>query len=331
MINLKLLIYLPIFTYVVSYLYLAYYHQKFLVFNTIVHESGKYTLLEEMFYASHFLGHIPVHTMLAFFFIGVYLCLTGFRFRTQRRKKTRMLFILLAGLLISSFFVSAVVFGYEDTFAFMVQQKQGVGIYAKGGAWNLHLPSSMLLFLLIPVYIYIVKRIFGRSIDPNLSGLLYMSLGAIFFFLFTQLLNGSIADTFILIWANPRYLAHSVRELLTFPVTYFPIPLYFILRGEKKVGASVKGVPSRNFKYFIAGLAVVFLLALLYQSYVPLAEGIGNLAQKPDFAKGGNLGVPYLLASHYFEHFIGTVYFTLLCLLLYGFAMNKVDKSHGIK
>ena len=90
-INLRILIIMPIVTYVISYLYLAYYHGKILVFNTIVHEGGTYTLLQDIFYASHFLGHIPVHTMIAFLFIGSYLCLSGFNSNTYLNKKIEIL------------------------------------------------------------------------------------------------------------------------------------------------------------------------------------------------------------------------------------------------
>jgi len=234
-------------------------------------------------------------------------------------------------LLILSFFVGMVVFGHEDTFAFIAQKKQGVGTYAEGGSWNLHLPSTTLLFLLIPAYIYIVKTIFGSVIQPNFGGLSYISLGVLLFFLFTLLFNRSIADPFFSIWADPRYLAHSVRELLTFPVTYFPIPLYFILRRERTVRASAKRMIGGNLRSLIACLAIIFLVALFYQSYASLTAGIGSIAQKPDFAGGGQLGIPYLLASHYFEHFLDTIYFTLLSLLLYSFGANRARRLDATK
>ena len=75
----------------------------------------------------------------------------------------------------------------------------------------------------------------------------------------------------------------------------------------------------RKLYQLAAVLTVLFLLGLFYQSYISLAAGIGELAQKPYFAKNGKLGIPYLLASHYFEHFLDTVYFTLLCLVLYSY------------
>jgi hypothetical protein len=75
--KMKLLISLPIIAYGVSYLVLALYHGKIFIFTTIVHEGGTHTLTRTIFYASHFLVHVPVHTVLAFLFTGTFLCLTG--------------------------------------------------------------------------------------------------------------------------------------------------------------------------------------------------------------------------------------------------------------
>jgi len=124
----------------------------------------------------------------------------------------------------------------------------------------------------------------------------------------------------LFLWADPRYLAHSVRELLTFPLTYFPVVLYFLYRDRRE---PTGGKADAKLKVVIACLALVFLGGLLYQSIVPLSAGIGELAQKPGFAEGGRLSIAYLLASHYFEHVLDSVYFTLLCLLLHGWATRK--------
>ena len=55
--------------------------------------------------------------------------------------------------------------------------------------------------------------------------------------------------------------------------------------------------------------------------------GIGELAQKPPFARTGALGVPYLLASHNFEHVLDTIYFTLVTLLLWSIAPRRRDAA----
>ncbi len=320
----RVLIVVPVLAYLISYFYLAWYHHKLFLFNTVIHENGAYTLLQTMFYASHFLGHVPVHTVLAFIFIGTYICFTDFTVEKYLKARVRMLFMLLIIFLILSFVISITVFGYEDTFAFIFQQKQNIGVYAIGGSWNLHLPSTMLLFFFIPIYILGIKKLFKRNIDVNGKGLPYMTIGILIFLFFTAFLNGNIVDAFLSTWKDPRYLAHSIRELMTFPVTYFPLPAYFILRGTESNGISEARETKKWLRYAVVFLTATFLTGFLYQSYVPLSEGIGHLAQKPSFARNGRLGVPYLLASHFFEHFLDTVYFTLLCLLLYGIASQKL-------
>ena len=277
-----------------------------------------------MFYASHFLGHVPVHTVLAFVFTGAYICFTDFTAEKYLKTRVHMLFILLIIFLILSILISLTVFGHGDTFAFIFQQKQNIGVYARGGAWNLHLPSTLLLFFFMPVYILGIKKLFKRNIDVHGKGLPYIIMGISFFLLFTVFLNGTIVDVFLSTWKDPRYLAHSVRELMTFPVTYFPLPVYFILRGTESNGISEARRTKKWLRYGIVFLTVAFLTGFLYQSYIPLSEGIGNLAQKPSFARNGRLGLPYLLASHFFEHFLDTIYFTLLCLLLYGLALQRL-------
>ena len=139
-IDLRLLVLLPPLTYTISYLYLAHYHGTFFILNTIMHGGGTYTLLQTMFYASHFLGHIPIHTMLALFFVGAYSCFSGLNSEAYPKRRFLTLLILLLLLLGSSFFLGLAVFGYEDTFAFVAQQKQRMGIYGEGGAgsWEFH-------------------------------------------------------------------------------------------------------------------------------------------------------------------------------------------------
>ena len=65
--------------------------------------------------------------------------------------------------------------------------------------------------------------------------------------------------------------------------------------------------------------AVLFLVGFVYQVVISLANDVGSLAQRPDFAKGGELSIAYLLASHYFEHVLDSLFFALLTLLLVAF------------
>jgi hypothetical protein len=117
-------------------------------------------------------------------------------------------------------------------------------------------------------------------------------------------------------WSSPRYLGHSVRETVTYTLTYFPLLLWFLTRRERPLSAKSPGC-GRMTGFALVALAA-FMMLFTYQVLVSLHAGVGNLAQKPDFAIGGQLSIPYLLASHYFEHFLDTVFFTLTGLLFYS-------------
>jgi hypothetical protein len=322
----KALLILPGSVYAVSYLYLAGYHGDLFLFDNVVHEGGTHTLLETIFYFSHFLGHVPVHTVLALFFVGTWMCLTPSDPDTPLKRRTGPLWIAIAALLCVSVLLSLVVFGPEDTLSFVFQQKQAVGVYRQGGSWNLHLPSTVSLFFLVPVYLFVTNILFGPGNAPGRGGRLYLLLGLFLFLLVTVLCNLGDLMAPLSLWTDPRYLAHSVRELLTFPLTYFPIPLYFFYRGRGRPGGKKTG---GRLLVLIACLAAVFLAGLFYQSYLPLSAGIGELAQKPAFAGAGRLSIAYLLASHYFEHVLDSLYFALLCLLLYGYAMKRKSRSEA--
>lgn len=319
----KLLLVIPVLAYFLSYAYLAHYHKQLFIFHTVVHEGGTFSLLEDMFYASHFLGHIPVHTVLAFLFIGSYLCLTPHAMESSMPQKMQLVIMSLVLFLIVSFLFSLAYFGPEDTFAYVGQQKQSVVRYEQGGSWNLHIPSTMLQFFLIPVYIFCVKSFMGSRVRTNFSGLPYLLFGILIFIIFTLFLNGNLLSAIRLVWTDPRYLAHSVRELLTFPITYYPIPLYFILTEERESNGREPTSRSAAHTYVIAAFFLIFIAGLTYQSWIPLTHGIAELAQKPSFAKQGKLGIPYLLAAHYFEHFLDTIYFTMFGLMIYAAAMIR--------
>jgi len=319
----RLLLALPIFVYLVAYGYLAFYHGRWNLIGTVIHEGGTFTLWETTLYASHFLGHIPVHVVIALLFWGVYRCYSGTTTSTigslNRAMITTGLFLLLGGSLLLSLFH----FGREDTFSYILQRKQGVDNFVRGGSWNLHLGSTTIMFILMPVYVFAIRFATGKPILWKTDGLIWIFAAALILPTFTLLVNGSILQPLKVAWTDPRYLAHSVRELATFPLTYFPIPLYFLLTAESDSFNDHSVRVDRRATIAVAGFTLLFILGFAYQVILPLRVGISDLAQNPGFSGENGLGVPYLLASHYFEHFLDTIFFCLLTLLLASFNRRK--------
>lgn len=302
--------------YLLSYIYLALYHSDWWLFDTIVHEGGEYDLLETTFYASHFIGHIPTYIILSLYFVGIYLLVS--EIKTIRVTWNRLLMLASGMILLLAFstYIALNWFGYEETVNYVLQKKQSVERYEEGGSWNLHLPSTLMQFLLIPAFIIVGKCLFRSKLVSGKKGLWMAVSAVVFTHLITVIVNSSALSAYQTIWTDPRYLAHSVRELATFPLTYYTIPLYiFLMRSRNSQSSRLHAPGSVKIAGWITG--VLFLLLFAYQCIVPLQVGIGDLAQKPDFAKDGELSVLYLLASHYFEHFLDSLFFILFSLILF--------------
>lgn len=308
--RLKLLLWIPAAVYLLSYVYLAFYHRNAWLFTTVIHEGGTLTLWETVLYASHFLGHVPSLTVIALLFAGSVFMLANPQ--PSRAPSVRSLLGLTAAFLAVCFALSVSRFGWTETIEYIAQTRQGVSYQGEGGSWNLHLPSTTLLFLFVPVYVAVMGAITGFALNASRRGWPLVVAAALLTMFFTALFNAEPLQAMMTAWTDPRYLAHSVRELATFPLTFFPIAFYVLYRSA----ASAPRKPSRTTKtiLWICGVLTAGLTA--YQCAVPLREGIGSLAQKPEFAEGGSLGIPYLLASHYFEHVLDSIYFTLLTLLI---------------
>lgn len=310
----RLLLLVPAAVYLVSYAVLALYHGRVWLWSTVVHESGRYTLLETTFYASHFLGHVPVLLTLALLAAGSWRSMSPPS--PSPRRRSRLLVIAGLGLLVAGSLALAIGhFGLEDTLSFVLQQRQRPDLEVAGGSWKLHLPSTLLQLALIPVVVFLARQAFARPVTWSRRGLPLLAAAVAVAVAVTWLATGDPVVAVAEAWQDPRYLAHSVRELVTFPLTYYPLALAALLAGEPPAVRRERRAVSWP-DLAIGGLAALFAVAFLHQVVVSLGHDIGALAQQPSFAEGGRLGIPYLLASHFFEHFLDSLFFLLVTLLL---------------
>lgn len=298
---------IPLATYFFSYLYLAVFHQKVWLWSTVIHESGTLTLLETTLYASHFLGHIPSLTIIAALFA------VWFRIFSPTDEKIRfswfwggfaIVFILLC-------LVGSIAhFGVSETLAYLLLKQQSVTRSEPGGSFLLHLPSTLSLIVLLPWFFLGTFWLTGRSLNWNSRYANHIVAAPVVILALAFAVTGSLSDIAKSL-SDPRYLAHSVRELATFPLTFFPIPLALWLSGTSDRRQTIHPA-ARGMLILTLLLALPFLT---YPVWIPLTVGVSDLAQQPEFSTEP-LPISYLLASHYFEHILDTVYFTLLCFTL---------------
>ena len=63
---------IPVLLLIGAYFHMAIRYEKIWLFDTIVHERGKYTLWEVIFYFRHFLWELPMKTVYSFLLIGIF-------------------------------------------------------------------------------------------------------------------------------------------------------------------------------------------------------------------------------------------------------------------
>ncbi|MEX0598088.1 MAG: hypothetical protein WD512_16490 [Candidatus Paceibacterota bacterium] len=206
-------------------------------------------------------------------------------------------------------------FGYQDTVAYISQKRQQASGYIAGGSWNLHLPSTFMMFLLIPSYLFFVLKYLRFSLQLNKKGYPLIVLALFLTVVLTITINFNHSTNFWKIWIDPRYQGHSVRELVTFGLIYLPLALFLIIDRPRE---NLKKITIKTPKIILV-LITLFLIALFYQVDLTLSSGLGNITQTPSFAKNGQLSILYLLSAHFFEHFLDTIYFCLVLILLVSF------------
>lgn len=302
---------LPAVVLAASYLEMARYHGTWWLWGTVVHESGTLTLLGTTLYASHFLGHVPVHTVLALLLAGSFAVVAPGERRPPTPRGAWSLAAALVALLAVSVVLSLAWFGADDTLAYVLQQRQRAGSYEAGGSWALHLPSTQLQLALIPLAAAATSWLYAGRLRPRREGVGLVVAAVAGIVGVTGLVGGP--SLMVEVWSDPRYLAHSVREIATFPLLYYPIPLAVWLEATPR--RRPRAIPDRATVCVLGVLALLFAVGLAVQVGVSLAVGVDTMSQRPAFAGGEPLGVPYLLASHFFEHVLDAAFFVLLALL----------------
>ena len=162
--------------------------------------------------------------------------------------------------------------------------------------------------------VWLARRLYRRPVACSRRGFGLLAAAAVLVVAITAVANGGSPAALVEVWRDPRYLAHSVRELVTFSLTYYPIPLAVLLALEAP--ARERSPLRRCPDLVIAAALVACAVGVGIQVAVSLSHDIGTLAQRPEFARGGRLSISYLLASHAFEHVLDSLFFALLTLLL---------------
>ena len=320
---LQILLALPLLYFLISYVYLAWWHGKVFLWNTLIHENGRLTVAGSLFYYDHFVACVPMVTVFALSTAGGAV-LTN---RVPASIGAAYAGFLAGGLLLIAFllvvtasFLSVRAVGWQRTLDYALQRIERDGVMSKGGNWNQlqlsNIPIALGAMGLVSVFVASRGGLDAKGDDELiLVGIACLGVAAA--------LAGGLTALNWCGWQSfctPRWLAHSIREIATYPLTGIPIALSSVLVVEGWIsGIHTWTVAPRWPFLLLVGTSVVILaLQLMLLRNIDVLA----IAQKPTFA-GAGFSVPYLLCSHVFEHFLdfvliapltGGVYALLRCL-----------------
>jgi hypothetical protein len=205
--------------------------------------------------------------------------------------------------------------GLSATLEYALQRVERDGVSSRGGTWNQLQLSSLPLALGalgLGIGIAPISSTAGQDTvaTPVGVGLAFVVLG-----LGLNLLLSVLVWPGLRAFKNPRWLAHSLREIATFPFTAVPLAIAVGLIVERTVsGSSHLLLTVGPLSIALLGLA---LCSVLMQWSLLRGVDVLAIAQKPSFASQ-SLDVHYLLASHVFEHALDIALLALLTGGLYA-------------
>jgi hypothetical protein len=308
----------PVLYFVASYVFLAWWHKKTFLLNTLIHENGRLTLAGSMFYFDHFVACVPMIALFSLFAAGG-LALSGHKHvdvNTARSKRAAALLLGVAVIMITgAFFASLYTVGTERTLDYAFQRIERDGVTSPGGNWNqLQLSNIPIVLGTLGVSSALLMNLAGyrKRYDRRLAAGGWICVG------FAVVLMIALSIALFPGWSaflNPRWMAHSIREIATYPITGIPIALVAIILVESYIsGVRTWTIRIRYTNIILIGTAVVILISQLIWI---MNVDILAIAQKPSFSAEG-LSIGYLLTSHVFEHFLDFVLIALLSAGIYA-------------
>jgi len=310
-----------------AYIYMALRYNTVWLFPVVVHENGKYTLLETIFYFRHFLWKVPIKTVYAVFTVGFF----HFYGHVNRQPSPEK---VVSGWLLFSCWGAVAVFSFISIMAAV----KSVGLHKAmtgllqyrtsemrpilfGSHWRNHFLSNIVLFSFSALFLLFHRK--GHW-NRNRTAILYYFACAVF--ILCSLFFGITGDPFF----TPRYILHQLREIIgsDIPVTLFlamgTLLLIDSLYHEQNGRSAVirKWDKTEAVHWIVWAVpAVSITLYLIVKTLIFKASGqIGMITGAKE------LPVFHFFAWHVFEHTLDYVFIVLLVSALYLTTL-KIDKD----
>jgi hypothetical protein len=297
---------LPIVVLAAAFGWLALDHRTFALWNVVVHESGRYTFGQTVFYFGHFLREVPVAVTYALFLLAAS---GGAGTGTPQSPPVRMrpLPLLAAAALLGIAFIAAArSAGVQSALHDLLQYRTRDDEVAFGSHWHYHWLSTLWFGAAVTTGVWAAQRI--RRI-PRLALHARWSLLAWLWFAGLSIVFGVSADVF----TNAQYAGHQAREIMTHAAVTLPAGIGLVM-----IAAAGSSTVQRRVHPIAAALAAA--MAVLIPTHLAVITLAGGGVMEHGQTE---LGLGAMVAAHYFEH---TLDYLFILLLLFGGL--TVTRSH---
>lgn len=292
-----------------SYVGLAIDFGRINLWSVVVHEDGRTTFAETVWYFRHFVREMPIVAMMA-----SALALAFLRSRPTlssqvgRRTLGRARFVLWGAACLLVCLGLAIAIGQqglERTLEDLFQRRIRDGAGGRGSHWNYHL-LHMAVFLPLSLVLCGLTDDSEDEVRPSDRRTANRWIGAWVVALVTvTLCSGALLQAFV----DPRYLAHQAREIATHAALSVPIGLFALLLCESRLTGNHRcwRIPPDRETIISAGGVVLICAFVAFQ-----LSGVKVLAlsQRPDRYSS-------LVLAHHLEHTLDYLLVALLAPAIY--------------
>ena len=304
----------PLAVLALAYAWMAFDHQRLLLWNVTVHESGDYTFGETVFYARHFLREIPIVLAMALFVLAGYTRVAGVTGTVHRGRARAIAWGALGGaLLLMALALGATArqLGLGEALHDLLQFRTRDTLSAYGSHWHFHWLSTLWFGVAASLAARPLAGLLGDAVSSRPGRGALWRWGGWLYVAALTIVFGLSAEIFI----DVRYAGHQAREILTHgPVTL--LLAFGVLHATARWLSASSGETPSALRLGLSGAAawfqlVLFLIIPAYLAVVTLSGDFMAVGQS-------QLGLAAMVGAHYFEHFLD--YLLAVLLVSGGFA-----------
>lgn len=315
-----------------AYFHMVFRYQNLWLFNTIVHENGKYTLLEVIFYFRHFLWELPIKAWYSIVLAGLFFYYGQPPLREKQVKEASISYFPIFAFGFSAIGIAGIALivtgenkGYHEALIGLSQYLTSeLRSPLFGSHWRNHFLSNIVLVSTSAAFILLFRyHINGGWIKRKFAGVFPF---AVTIFITFTLLFGVNMDPFI----KPSYLGHQLREIFgtDLPITMtLSLGLLFYLEGKYDFNCHVQRKHNpRDRRITLRHLMFWSVIASVVSAF--LIFKVLSLDTSAEIAKIGqtkNWSILDLFAWHFFEHSLD-YFFTLSFVAFIYLLLLKIEQ-----